>query len=376
MIKRLARPSILRLKAYESARSLAQGAGAFLDANESPEAPDAGRALNRYPAPQPAELVSRFARMYGVAPQNILIGRGSDEAIDLVTRCFCEPGADHALISSPTYGMYRVAAGIQGCAAVDVPLLRPGGASDLNFALDADGLIERSRAGRGHAKIIYICSPNNPTGTSWDYSAIARVCAEARETSLVVIDEAYAEFARDGGFLAQAQGQPQEGDPFERYPNLVVLRTLSKAWAMAGARVGVAIAHPEAIALMQKARAPYPLAQPCVDLALEALTSAGREATLARAARLVAAREAQASALRALPGVVAVADGDANFLLVRFADSARALAEARARGLVLRDRGSEPGLQNCVRITIGAPAENALALEAAQAAGSAKGRGK
>lgn len=340
----LVRPEILALAPYSSARKESSGGRVWLDANENPQTPHAGAPrLNRYPDPQPPELVARLASLYGVTPAQALVTRGSDEGIDLLLRAFCRAGRDAILITPPTYGMYAVAAGIQGAAIKTAPLVR-----ERDFALDADAVLA---AIDPSVKLVFLCSPNNPTGSALDRAAVLRVVDGLAGRAVVVVDEAYAEFSVEPSFAAEISSRP----------NLVVLRTLSKAFGLAGARVGVTLAAPELIAVLQKILAPYPLPTPVVQAALTALTADGIAAARASVTTLVAARRELAAALARLPAVRRVWPSDANFLLVEVADAAQVMARARAVGLVLRDRSKD--VPNTVRITVGTAEENALVLE-------------
>lgn len=340
----LVRPEILALAPYSSARKESSGGRVWLDANENPQTPHAGAPrLNRYPDPQPPELVARLASLYGVTPAQALVTRGSDEGIDLLLRAFCRAGRDAILITPPTYGMYAVAAGIQGAAIKTAPLVR-----ERDFALDADAVLA---AIDPSVKLVFLCSPNNPTGSALDRAAVLRVVDGLAGRAVVVVDEAYAEFSVEPSFAAEISSRL----------NLVVLRTLSKAFGLAGARVGVTLAAPELIAVLQKILAPYPLPTPVVQAALTALTADGIAAARASVTTLVAARRELAAALARLPAVRRVWPSDANFLLVEVADAAQVMARARAVGLVLRDRSKD--VPNTVRITVGTAEENALVLE-------------
>lgn len=356
----LVRPAVLALKPYSSARKeFTKGAGSpakwtWLDANENPTTPSgslpAGAArevvLNRYPEPQPPELVERLASLYGVAPAQLIVTRGSDEGIDLLLRAFCSEGRDSILVTPPTYGMYEVAAAIQGARVVGVPLVR-----EKNFALDADAVIAAWQPG---LKIVFLCSPNNPTGGLLSRSAILKVARELEGKAMVVVDKAYIEFSGKSTLTAEIADTP----------NLVVLRTLSKAFGLAGARVGVTIGNPALIAVLQKIIAPYPVPAPVAAAALAALTPEGIAAARESAAALADARKELSTRLAALPCVKQVWPSDANFLLVEVSDSARVMAAARSAGVVLRDRSREPGLAGCIRITAGTAEQNQLVLEA------------
>jgi histidinol-phosphate aminotransferase len=340
----LVRPDILALTAYSSARKESKGGRVWLDANENPQTPSAAKPLlNRYPEPQPADLVAQLATLYGVAPAQVLVTRGSDEGIDLLLRTFCRAGQDAILITPPTYGMYVVAAGIQGARTVTVPLIR-----EKNFALDADAVL---KAVTSEVKLVFLCSPNNPTGGLLDRTAVMSLVKSLAARAVVVVDEAYVDFS----------GQPSLAAEIPANSNLVVLRTLSKAYGLAGARVGTTIADPAIIAVLQKVIAPYPIPAPVLVAALAALTPAGLAAARNSVATLVAERTHLAAALPKLPAVKRVWPSDANYLLVEVADSARAMAAGRAAGVVWRDRSKD--VPNHIRITIGTAEENNATLE-------------
>lgn len=341
----LVRPEILALTPYSSARKEASGGKVWLDANENPSTPHAGAPrLNRYPEPQPAEVVARLASLYGVKPDRILVTRGSDEGIDLLLRAFCRAGQDSILFTPPTYGMYSVAAAIQGARVITVPLVR-----EKDFALDADAVL---RAVTPETKLVFLCSPNNPTGQLLDRDAVLKVVTALAGRAVVVVDEAYAEFSTEPSLVQELDANP----------NLVVLRTLSKAYGLAGARVGVTLASPALIGVLQKIIAPYPIPAPVVRAALDALTPAGISAARQSALDLVGERRRLTAALVKLPHVRKIWPSDANFLLVEVTDSARIMNIARAAGLVIRDRSKD--VPNTVRITVGTRAENDFALEA------------
>lgn len=356
----LVRPAVLALKPYSSARKeFTKGpdgptAWAWLDANENPATPSAtvpreGPArevvLNRYPEPQPPELVERLASLYTVSPAQLLVTRGSDEGIDLLLRAFCGEGRDSILITPPTYGMYEVAAAIQGAKVVSVPLVR-----ERDFALDADAVIAAWQPG---VKIVFLCSPNNPTGGLLDRNAIRKVARELAGKAVVVVDKAYIEFSGQSTLTAEIQSTP----------NLAVLRTLSKAFGLAGARVGVTIGNPALIAVLQKIIAPYPIPAPVAAAALDALTPQGIAAARASALELADARRGLATRLAGLTCVRRVWPSDSNFLLAEVTDSRKVMSAAKAAGVVLRDRSKEPGLENCIRITAGTAEQNQLVVE-------------
>lgn len=340
----LVRPDILALAPYSSARKESKGGRVWLDANENPETPAAHQPLfNRYPEPQPPDLIAKLAALYGVAPASCLVTRGADEGIDILLRTFCRAGQDAILITPPTYGMYVVAADIQGAKTVRVPLLR-----EKNFALDADAVI---KAVTPEVKLVFLCSPNNPTGGLLDRNAVLQVVRSLAGRAVVVVDEAYVDFS----------GQPSLAAEIPANPNLVVLRTLSKAFGLAGARIGTTIADPAVIAVLQKVIAPYPIPAPVLTAALAALTPAGLAAAQDSVRQLVAERARLAAALPKLPAVKRVWPSDANYLLVEFADAAKTMAAGRAAGVIWRDRQKD--VPNTIRITLGTAEENNQTLE-------------
>lgn len=347
----IARPEIRTLQAYSSARMEARGGAVLLNANESPWPASLAAGLNRYPDPQPTALVDALAQLYAVPPAQLLAGRGSDEAIDLLVRAFCTAGKDAIAICPPTFGMYAVCARIQGAGVLQVPLTR-------DFGVDADALLAAVTA---QTKLVFLCSPNNPTGGGVALSMIARIAAALTGRALVVVDEAYVEFAASASAVTL----------LPRFANIAVLRTLSKAHALAGARIGALIAPAEVIALLRRIQAPYPLPAPCVAAALAALSPSGRAEAGVRIAAIVHARERLAPALAALPQVRAVLPSAANFLCVRCADAAVAYRRLLDLGIVVRDVSGYPGLTNCLRISVGTAQENQrllLALSACEVA--------
>jgi histidinol-phosphate aminotransferase len=348
-IAAIARADIRALVPYPSARMEAQANRVMLNANESPWPLVAE--LNRYPDPQPAELVNQLADLYKTTPERILVGRGSDEAIDLLVRAFCAAGKDAIAICPPTFAMYGVCARIQGAAVIEVAL-------DSGFSVDVDALLGVITP---EVKLIFLCSPNNPTGGCVPQASIVRILEAAAGRALVVVDEAYIEFAGDGSVIGL----------LEEFENLAVLRTLSKAFALASARIGALVAREEVIALLRRIQSPYPLPQPCVTAAIAALSCSGRDAAAARVEVIIASRDKLAAQLKALPNVREILPSAANFLCVRFSDSGEAYRNLLREGVVVRDVSRYPGLDNCLRISIGTPQENAVLLRALQKAGAA-----
>lgn len=338
----LARPEIRALAAYRHAQwdpRLER-----LHANELPwrDATDGAAAgLNRYPEPHPMALAAQLAALYGVDAGSALPCRGSDEAIDLLVRAFCAAGRDAVLTCPPTFDMYAVAALIQGAEVVSVPLARERG-----FALDVPAIA--AHCGRGRVKLVFLCSPNNPTGNRLADDDVAQVIAAARGRALVVIDEAYLEFAgaASGARLIAAE------------PHVVVLRTLSKAHGLAGARIGTLIADPRIVQLLRKVIPPYAIAQPSIEAAGRALSAGRQRETGIHIRVIVSERRRVAADLARLPGVTRVWPSDANFLLVEFGDAGRALERLTAAGLLVRDCRGRAGLGEALRITIGSPSQN------------------
>lgn len=353
-ILELARPDILALQPYQHAAwepSLER-----LHANEMPW-PASGDVstggLNRYPEPQPIELLSHLAQLYGVAPENVLAGRGSDEGIDLVVRAFCRAERDSVLICPPTFGMYKVSARIQGAGVIEVPLLKERG-----FAFDTEGVLAAWRDG---VKIVFVCSPNNPTGNLVEHSTITQLCEALADRALVVVDEAYIEFADATSAIKL----------LDRYSNLIVLRTLSKAYALAGARCGALIAHAEIVSLLARVITPYAIPQPTIQAVLE-LTDASHQAEVrSRIANVLAERARFAEQLSKIALVRRVWPSATNFLLVECTDADRVLKAASAAGLIIRDPRSQTGLANCVRITVGTPEQNDRLLHSIRKASGA-----
>lgn len=346
----LARPEIRALEPYASARALAGSAGILLNANENPWPPagDDGLALNRYPDPQPAGLRQRLADLYGTGAENLLITRGSDEGIDLLLRVFCRPGTDRVLVCPPCFGMYALSARVQGAEVVEAPLVECESGGENTFDLAPD--MEEKADG---CRIVFLCSPNNPTGNTIDADRVAALAEAHMGAGLVVVDEAYVEFAPETSMLAL----------LEQHPNLVLLRTLSKAHGLAGCRLGCVIARPEVIGLLRRIIAPYPLPTPTVAIALRALDDEALAVERGHLATLAAERARLVEALAASPGIDRIWKGAANFVLARAVDGKRLVADAARAGIRLRDQSVQPGLADCVRITVGTPEENSALID-------------
>ncbi len=340
----LARPEILALAPYRSARREAALAPVLLNANESPQPRPGLYGLHRYPEPRPRALITALAAHYGVRPECVLAARGSDEGIDLLLRAFCNAGRDAVLICPPTFGYYAVSAAVQGATVVEVPLQRPG------FSLDLAG-IARTLEERS-VKLIFLCSPNNPTGTVLSAADIEAVLGLAAGRGLVVLDEAYVEFSDQASFARR----------LDRFPQLVVLRTLSKAHGLAGARVGALLADPRVVSLLERILAPYPLPAPSVAAALTALADRGWLEQNVRYLRR--ARDELGAALAARRGVLRVLPSQANFIAFAVADPAMVYSRLAAEGVLVRNVSGQPGMDGFLRVSVGRPEENAAFLAA------------
>jgi histidinol-phosphate aminotransferase len=348
MIEKLARPEILAMKPYQSARNTAGTDGILLNANEVPgtlvQRPEwESLALNRYPVPQPRALTDRMATLYDVNNDRVLVTRGSDEGIDLLLRVFCRPGKDAIVECPPCFGMYRIAANIQGAAIIEVARDRK---NDLQIDINE---LCRTIAQRRDARLVFLTTPNNPTGDVIGRTDLERIIKACGDHALLVLDEAYIEFC----VAASAT------ELLGRWPNLVVLRTLSKAWGAAGLRCGAVLANPEIIGLLLRVMAPYPLSAPAIDAAL-AITSPDVRPSQARLMTDIAtAKNVLVNTLQNYPWAEKIWPGEANFVLLRV-DDAGALVEFCAdRGIRIRDFSSQDMLDNCVRLTIGSEEEMA-----------------
>lgn len=338
---------------YASARTQRLEGDVWLNANEAPlsNPGDADGRCRRYPSPQPPELQACLAELYGVDVGQLLIGRGSDEAIDLLVRALCVPGRDAVLATPPVFGMYAVSARLQGADFIETPLVD----GTDGFTVDVEAV--RTAALARSARLVFLCSPSNPTGGLVPLSDVTGLADALAGRAVVVVDEAYIEFA----------GADSATTVLAAHDNIVVLRTLSKAHALAAARIGVAIGHPDIIAVLRRCQAPYPVPTPCADLALAGLSPAALEVTQARVAETIAERDALAAALATTPGVRRVYPSAGNYLLVRFVNADRAFAALLSAGIVVRDQRAAPQLGDALRISLGTPAQNARVLSALQA---------
>ncbi|MBR4553673.1 MAG: histidinol-phosphate transaminase [Bacteroidaceae bacterium] len=334
----LVRPNIWHLAPYSSARDEYTGtdANVFLDANENPY----NRPNNRYPDPLQRELKKHVSRVKGVPVQNIFLGNGSDEAIDLIFRVFCRPGKDNVVAIEPTYGMYSVCAAINDIEYRRVPL-------EADFSMRSDQMLN---ACSKDTKAIFICSPNNPTGNAIDRKEILNICEKF--SGIVVVDEAYGDFQR-GESLSKS---------IDKHPNLVVLSTLSKAWGSAAIRLGMAFACEEVISFFNKVKYPYNVNQLTQD---EAMAMLGRSEDVDKWIRMILAERPKVmQAVSLLPCCVKVYPTEANFFLVKMTDADAIYQYLCNRGIVVRNRSRVALCGNCLRITIGTHSENSALIAA------------
>ncbi len=339
-ISLLLRENIKKLVPYASARDEFSGsAHIFLDANENSLGSPLSLSFNRYPDPHQVRLKGRLTEIKGVPPQHIFIGNGSDECIDLLYRAFCNPGVDNVIIHPPTYGMYEVSAHINDVEVRRAPL-KDNFEIDLEFI---ESLVDQ------RTKIIWICSPNNPTGNAFDRRDIETILNNF--DGLIVIDEAYINFSRQQSFIRE----------LTEYPNLVILQTLSKAWGLAGLRVGMAFAGEPVIDVMNKIKPPYNIGQATQEIVLRALeeTSSVNEMIV----EIVRMRNELAEKIGRLSAVLNVYPSEANFLLVKIKNARRVYENLLSQGIVVRDRSSSPGCSDCLRITVGTKEQNDKLLD-------------
>ena len=330
-VLKLVRPNILGLEAYSTARDDcgSNQPEIFLDANENPY----NNGINRYPDPHQKALKAKVAEIKGISADSLFIGNGSDEAIDLVYRVFCEPGKSNTVSIAPSYGMYEVAAAMNDVEFRKVQL-RP------DFSMDTEAMLAATDS---KTRLMFICSPNNPTGNSFPAEQIEELLE--RFGGVIVLDEAYIDFSV----------MPSLASLVKRYPNLMVLQTLSKAWGMAGLRIGLAVADPAVISLMSKVKYPYNINVVAQKMALMKLDEAAKDKAVAE---IVGQRFRLEKELRKCPEVKGIYSSDANFLLVRFDNPDEVYGRLLAGGVIVRNRSKVPGCEGCLRITVGTPAEN------------------
>ncbi len=339
-INNLVRENIKKVKPYSSARDEFSGeAKVFLDANENSLGSPLMKWYNRYPDPHQQKVKAEISKIKNIEAQHIFLGNGSDECIDLLYRCFCEPGKDNVIICPPTYGMYEVSAAINDVQLKKAELLP-------NFQLNLE-LIESLID--AHTKIIWVCSPNNPTGNSISYQDIEVLLNNFK--GLVVVDEAYINFARQRSFMQDLKD----------YPNLVILQTFSKAWGLAALRLGMAFASQEIIDLLNRIKPPYNINQATQEFALEALQELGQVNDMIK--EIVDMRDELAKVFQRMPLVEKVYPSDANFLLVKVREASAVYEYLLNDGIVVRDRSKVQLCDECLRITIGTEKENTVLVD-------------
>jgi len=340
--KTIARRSVIDMSVY-SARGGATDA-LHLDANENPYAPPpvvGADGYNRYPSQQPVKLVNRLADLYGVKPDQLMVGRGADEGIECLLRAFCEAGQDSIITCPPTFGYYKTCADIQGADVIEVP---------LSAAYEWDIAAIKKAGKPANVKMVFLCSPNNPTGNSLARDVVLDICGALPET-LIVVDEAYIEFSKEESLTDQL------GD----VQNLVILRTLSKAYALAGVRGGAILAHPDVIDLLLKVLPPYPIARPVETAILNALAPSAMAVHAQRLAEALSERERLAEGLAKSKFVTTVYPSDANFILLDVNGAEELFSRLRQYNVKIRDYRSTTGR---VRVSVGSPDENTVALQA------------
>jgi len=326
---------ILELQPYQSARRIG-GDGIMINANEAAASLVSDQSIHRYPDDKPKQLNARYATYAGVNDEECLTCRGADEAIELLIRTFCEPGVDRIAQYTPTYGMYAISAQTHNIKVVN-----------LDYETLAFGDFNEIRTVADNVKLIFVCNPNNPTGELISREVIIKLLEASQGKALVVVDEAYSDFSPEHSVT----------DCISQFDNLVVLRTMSKAFALAGARIGYAIANTDIIELLKKVIAPYPIADPVADLGLEAISADGQNKVAQSIIETHAVREQFVNKIRGFANVLEVLPSSANFVLVRVDNSERVFENLIKKGVVARDQSKQPRLDNCLRFTIGDSAQ-------------------
>jgi len=337
-LNKLLRENIKKLEPYACARNEFSGeASVFLDANENPyNAP-----YNRYPDPLQHKLKEKIVKIKGCREEQLFLGNGSDEAIDIVFRAFCEPGKDNMVRIDPSYGMYQVCAGINDVEIKTVLL-------DENFQISAKKILEKTD---NHTKLIFLCSPNNPTSNLLDKEEVITILNKFN--GLVILDEAYIDFSPGNSFLPE----------LEKYDNLIIFQTFSKAWGLAGIRLGMAFANPEIIAVFNKIKYPYNVNILTQQNALESLNT-NKEVKETWVKELLEARKKLSEELKKISFVKKVYPSDSNFLLVKMDDATGVYKYLTGLGIIVRNRSNVNLCSNCLRITVGSEKENALLIKA------------
>jgi histidinol-phosphate aminotransferase len=337
-IQDLIRPTIKALKPYSSARDEYQGNSdtmVFLDANENPFE----NGVNRYPDPQQHVVKSLLSEVKSISLKNILLGNGSDEVLDLIYRAFCEPNQDNVITLPPTYGMYSVLANINAVAIKRVQL-------NANFQPKVDVILETAD---DNSKLLFLCSPNNPTGNSFEAKSIERLIKEFK--GIVVIDEAYIDFSNEASWI----------DRLNEFPNLIVTQTLSKAYGMAGIRLGICYASEEIISVLNRIKPPYNVNELTQQRAILQLEQ--NKQTKQQVVSILQERDMLIEKLEAIPFVSKIYPSDANFILVKVDDATKRYNKLIKKGIVVRNRTTQPGCENCLRLTVGTHEENEILIE-------------
>jgi len=339
-LKNIIRPHYQGMAGYVSAGMEAEKNQdmVFMNANESYMTLNELSEYNLYPEPQPKKLLNLMGDAYGVDPENILITRGADESLVLLTKIFCEPHKDSVLIHKPTFGMYAVNADSTPVPIINVPLIK----GDDSFSLNTEAIIEEAKNNDG-IKVIYICSPNNPTGNSFLKEDILRIVKAVKGRCVVVLDEAYAEFSKEGGLVSE----------LKNHPNLIVLRTLSKAYALAGIRMGVTLCHDQDFIAFARSKVmdAYPLPAPSIDAAMIALAPQNRDKVQENIQCVLKEKDRLKSFFEQYPLTQKIYQSDANFLLIEFTGASDIAEYCKQNGFVVRDFSSKPETKDCLRIS-------------------------
>lgn len=337
-IQKLIRPTIKALKPYSSARDEFQGVSAdmvFLDANENPFE----NGVNRYPDPHQNKLKTLLSKIKNIPTQNMLLGNGSDEVLDLIFRMFCEPHVDNVIILPPTYGMYEVLANLNAIETIKVPL-------STNFQPEIDSIINVSNS---RSKILFLCSPNNPTGNSFLNAAVENLLNKFE--GIVVIDEAYIDFSKQSSWL----------DRLEEFPNLIITQTLSKAYGMAGIRLGICYASEEIIATLNTIKPPYNVNELTQNKAIENLNNV--DLVKNQIGEILKGRTDLINELNKINFISKIYPSDANFILIKVDDANKRYNQLLSKGIVIRNRTNQHNCENCLRITVGTSTQNKRLLK-------------
>lgn len=342
----LIRPHYQTLKGYVSAgmETEKDAEKVFMNANENPYELPGLDGLNRYPQPQPRALLDGYAVLYGVKPDNIVMTRGADEAIVVLTNLFCEPHKDSMIICPPTFGMYGRSAGVMPVSLTEVPLLQTEG----TYALDIDGIITAAK--KKHTKLIFLCNPNNPTGTPFPHDEILTICAETEGHAVVILDETYAEFSTIGSLSGA----------LETTPNLIILRTLSKSYALAGARMGSLLCGDEDFIQLVRAKSldAYPLPVPSIEAAMKIMQPEIQKLAQDNIQKLLSERDRLHTHFEGCSLVEHIYPSDANFLLIKMKNAREFITYCAAHSIILRDFSDKPMTESCIRISPSLPEHN------------------